>query len=173
MVSRWLRLCRIALHAGRGERHDERRESSGYWQTRYKSNYIEDDCQLPTGDRASFRNGWGSRVHGCHTTWEGISPVPVAFSMCRNTDSAAVCACIRQETIVHLKSVLCLTPSTGTMCSRLLTIAYQVSSRLSLNGWFDRDWKWMGLNRSVELAKGALAENAQRRLGHSAARAPC
>ena len=32
---------------------------------------------------------------------DGISPVPVVFSMCRNTDSAAVCACIRQETIVH------------------------------------------------------------------------
>lgn len=32
---------------------------------------------------------------------DGISPVPVAFSLCRTTDSAAVCACIRQETIVH------------------------------------------------------------------------
>ena len=124
----------------------------------------------PIGNRASSQNGSGRFVHGCHTTWEGISPVPVAFSMCRNTDSAAVCACIRQETIVHLKSVLCLTSSTGTMCSRLLTIAYHVSSRLSLNRWF----KWMGQNGIGRTCKGvALAENAQRRLGHSAARAPC
>ena len=67
MIPRWLRLRRIALHAGRDERHDERRESSGYLCRRdfQKSNCIEEnDCQLPNGDRASFRNGWGRGFTG-------------------------------------------------------------------------------------------------------------
>ena len=55
-------------------------------------------CPLATSPPFGTAGVEGSRVS--HDL-DGISPVPVVFSMCCHPDSAAVCACIRQETIVH------------------------------------------------------------------------
>ena len=53
-------------------------------------------CQMPIGDRASFRNGSWQMVYGCHTTWAFLALL-MCFLNEPITDSAAVCAYIRQE----------------------------------------------------------------------------
>ena len=127
-------------------------------------------CPLATVPPFGTAGVEGSRVS--HDL-DGISPVPVVFSMCRNTDSAAVCACIRQETIVHEVGSLpdffngngvfpvvddSLSGFVGIVIKRL------VESGLEVDGP-----EWVG-----RIRKGvALAENGPRRLGLSASRTPC
>ena len=38
-------------------------------------------CQTAHWRPASSRNGWGRSAPGCHTTWEGIAPVPISFPL--------------------------------------------------------------------------------------------
>ena len=106
------RLCFFSAgsHAGRSERHIWIGKIYRYWGRR--RNIIHSDlwdfCQLPIGDRASFRNGSGWWLMSATRPWQQrgfflICPCSFLKNSTHFSDSAAVCACICRENPIHTK----------------------------------------------------------------------